>query len=1492
MKVVDNTLVDGTAIYVTADMYPRMMGLQDNARYPTDPNLARMLMGNGMQAAMTEKVISPFLQTHGYIPSIEQTVEDINSNNLKKKADESFFLDFWPRMIQRTGQVLTSSSQTAPLVAEQSNLDLSKWLSENPEFAEYYENDLKTVRKYLDRLFGQITNEEFAFFKTLKGLTSPNTALPDNVAEALKLFKGYKDFGLFGFEKYLDDMELDPNQANLLDNKRDSIKTVVRFAQRFGSLQQAIDFFKGTDTMENLRATKRAGGVYKGKIATLTDEAYIRKIVSVATGQDEQIPRMFMFGPKVGAYTLNLNGLDQFTTTDIWEARFVRSYFADLLKDNYGLPSNAYEKNFMQDFAQFFNEEFNRTRRENGQKELAPSAIQALRWFYILNKTNQAGYEDARTNQTISGYLSQEAIKLFGYDPKGRRPRTNETSQEVQSSKEEVIEGGFNPRDVDKATESFFEDKVEEQNIVKYIEGRFDNMISNPALELDGRKLTIVVNPKNYKGAMGYDPYDHVIYIRPREIRQGGRNTERGLSALIREEVIHAVVGIEGVRKSPKILQKAMARTTDRKQGFADAMIQFYNMIGTKLTPEEREAVESGYGMRGMQAVKNRLSDFKAGAEFLRAVIQENNYDGITEQVSPEFARAKTYKGGAYLYVKRFIKAAQSYLTNKFKKESRYDSEVAKLIIDVSNILQNIDPDLKIANQKVVFEAKMNISPVTDQLTLNLNDVLTTPIERLEGKVEEIEFAPSQRKIKNIDAYAVPVGQLLRNISPELETVFDNYDTKIETRILSAHKIVKGLAAKFKRIESADDKAMMNVLMTFSPFAPDQSQFTAQEQKAILAKRDAMLIKYNMFNEFKAAQRLLRSIRSEAEGLGVDMNFLEEYFPRKLKRDAYNTMLKRAGLDESTFQKAIDAENIRRSQATVTEYRVYSFDPESNIKIPMDKFTKQADAQAEADMLGNSFVEPEKSQKPEPPIVPGSSEESKFLQDYINNKGFTPKGKPTFMASRKVELINIKDANLYEPANVALSNYLTSMITHLETIKFSGQGNVVKGKNDSVIFDGNSVIGQTLQRLKDDPNVDQEKLKNDFPQIYKALMTKTAQVEGMGRSTARFFTYATLLTEPTSSLSQLYDSFVTSYENGFFGTITSMFSKKIVDVRDMVDQDRVMEEFRDHDNWMLKSLQFGLTVNGFRRMDRFMKETNMDANYKKALKVLKDINPDGTIKKGLKGKRLSDAKRLEANINLYFSPTALNKEGEVQEFIVAMKTPEADRNARQTSLIYDYLRRKLFETQPLGRLRMPLKAAENPNNRWLYTMRSFMIVQFNYVRNESFKKMAQGAERGDRELFMEGLMNLLKLLTYFVLIGIPIDAAKDALVGRPGYLSDYSFNGALRAFGVNKYFLYQAKNQGIGQFFLDYTLPVPIAQYVQIANDLSQVSLGSKDFINSRLPRLLPFDDVFYYRLPSQRERLSERMDKRSRGRNLGPLDFLEKIEPDPTVITREMLGL
>ena len=49
---------------------------------------------------------------------------------------------------------------------------------------------------------------------------------------------------------------------------------------------------------------------------------------------EEQIPRMFMFGKKVGAYTLNLLGDSRYTTIDVWESRFIRSYFNDLFEKN------------------------------------------------------------------------------------------------------------------------------------------------------------------------------------------------------------------------------------------------------------------------------------------------------------------------------------------------------------------------------------------------------------------------------------------------------------------------------------------------------------------------------------------------------------------------------------------------------------------------------------------------------------------------------------------------------------------------------------------------------------------------------------------------------------------------------------------------------------------------------------------------------------------------------------------------------------------------------------------------------------------------------------------------------------------------------------------------------------------------------------------------------------------------------------------------------
>ena len=147
---------------------------------------------------------------------------------------------------------------------------------------------------------------------------------------------------------------------------------------------------------------------FKGKVGKVGD---IKRIVKAATGQDKLIPRMFIFGPKVGAYTLNAIGRHNYNTIDVWEARFIRSYFKGMFSKNTGLPANVDEHALMTRFTEMFQEEYNRMTGQN----LETSALQALRWFYMIDTAKKLGYTGASTNETISGY-TERCLTRLGLD--------------------------------------------------------------------------------------------------------------------------------------------------------------------------------------------------------------------------------------------------------------------------------------------------------------------------------------------------------------------------------------------------------------------------------------------------------------------------------------------------------------------------------------------------------------------------------------------------------------------------------------------------------------------------------------------------------------------------------------------------------------------------------------------------------------------------------------------------------------------------------------------------------------------------------------------------------------------------------------------------------------------------------------------------------------------------------------------------------------------
>ncbi len=154
----------------------------------------------------------------------------------------------------------------------------------------------------------------------------------------------------------------------------------------------------------------------------------IKSLVQQATGQNESIPRMFIFGKKIGAYTLNLTGDSRYTTIDVWESRFIRSYFDGLFRQNTGLPANVSEDQLFQDFSTMFKEEYDKV---SGTKA-DPAALQAMRWFYMINAAKQSGYQGASTNETISELTNKYLAKTRKRRNAGRAEGDGATAQEVR----------------------------------------------------------------------------------------------------------------------------------------------------------------------------------------------------------------------------------------------------------------------------------------------------------------------------------------------------------------------------------------------------------------------------------------------------------------------------------------------------------------------------------------------------------------------------------------------------------------------------------------------------------------------------------------------------------------------------------------------------------------------------------------------------------------------------------------------------------------------------------------------------------------------------------------------------------------------------------------------------------------------------------------------------------------------------------------------------
>ena len=367
----------------------------------------------------------------GITAATELAKEKVDELKTKlESADDDFFTKLWPSLLKKTGLNLKASSQNLGKAASIAVNDVVDWLKTNKKYQDYYHTDRETTKQLLKQEYPEMTEDDFKGFMMFMGLTSPSTKLKENVGEALRVFDLWKNEGSV---KSLSLIKTPKGNAGVgsgpfkligptAANKLRTLHYMEDLHKKLGSWDEVSKHLQEPVSMKELNAFNRELG-YSGGIGKAGE---VKQVVKEATGQDQLIPRMFVFGPKVGAYTLNHVGDDRYTTTDIWEGRFVRSHFPEMFKKGSGLPTNVSEHKIFQTFSSKFNETF----KEKTGLDLSPAALQAARWFFMIAKANEAGYKHAKTNGTISEYTEEALRKLrsrtFDADREGSNQEDSE----------------------------------------------------------------------------------------------------------------------------------------------------------------------------------------------------------------------------------------------------------------------------------------------------------------------------------------------------------------------------------------------------------------------------------------------------------------------------------------------------------------------------------------------------------------------------------------------------------------------------------------------------------------------------------------------------------------------------------------------------------------------------------------------------------------------------------------------------------------------------------------------------------------------------------------------------------------------------------------------------------------------------------------------------------------------------------------------------------
>ena len=420
-------------------------------------------------------------------------------------------------------------------------------------------------------------------------------------------------------------------------------------------------------------------------------------------------------------------------------------------------------------------------------------------------------------------------------------------------------------------------------------------------------------------------------------------------------------------------------------------------------------------------------------------------------------------------------------------------------------------------------------------------------------------------------------------------------------------------------------------------------------------------------------------------------------------------------------------------------------------------------------------------------------EKDRAMEKVLKNKNFDKSDVgPRNTKQRQLdnEDLSVELMQHYNSPVNALQSYIRSSVNHVERKKFFGSTKV-DNLEDASGMDVNASISALVKDMTERGDLDVDQAL----ELQKVLSARWSSDGGQMNSTlagVKNLGYIGTLGDFMSTLTQVADTTNIMGYHGVGNTIKAAFKTKDFNLSDIGMKDSIARELGDSGNFS-KTLDSLLKVTGFKKIDRFGKETLMNAVKNK---YSKQLNTQGGVDK------------FRNKWKDVYGPDIDTVIGQLQR-------------GEKTELTNLHMFTKLSEHQPISYSEYPAAYMNNPNGRILYMLKSFTLKQYDLVRRNLYQEFKKAGSKKDKAKVM---YKTGKVATFMAAGGLGVDKTKDWILGRDIKTEDlptdalWSLAGA---FGVNKYAGDKFLKQGDVAGFADNLLTVPIPVFKGIQSLLS-----------------------------------------------------------------------